>query len=277
MSEGPRPDHPGSLAGRRAVVTGAGSPTGIGFASARQLGELGASVLVASTTDRIHDRVAQLRALGISADGFVGDLTDPATAAALIGGDAVDVLVNNAGLVTVSDSLDATDGTRLPDLEFDTWTAALRRNLDTAFLATRAALPGMIAAGWGRIVMVSSVTGPVMAMRADPAYAAAKAGLLGLVRALAVDHAADGITVNAVAPGWIATASQLPHEVTEGSATPIGRSGTAAEVASAIAWLASTGASYITGQCLVIDGGNSVAEERHGRSSHRRASDETAG
>jgi 3-oxoacyl-[acyl-carrier protein] reductase len=115
---------------------------------------------------------------------------------------------------------------------------------------------------WGRIVMVSSVTGPVMAMRGDVAYAASKAGMIGLTRALAVDTADAGITVNAVAPGWIATGSQTPAEANEGHYTPAARSGRADEVAAAIAWLCTPGASYITGQCLTVDGGNSIAEER---------------
>jgi 3-oxoacyl-[acyl-carrier protein] reductase len=110
--------------------------------------------------------------------------------------------------------------------------------------------------------MVASVTGPVMAMRGDVAYASAKAGLVGLARAMAVDVAADGVTVNAVAPGWIATGSQTPAEVAEGQVTPMRRSGSADEVASAVCWLASPGAAYVTGQCLVVDGGNSVSEER---------------
>ncbi|MDQ1736973.1 MAG: 3-oxoacyl-[acyl-carrier protein] reductase, partial [Pseudonocardiales bacterium] len=134
-------------------------------------------------------------------------------------------------------------------------------NLDTAFLATRAALPA-ITAGAGRVVMVASVTGPVMAMRADPVYAAAKAGMVGLVRALALDVAVRGVTVNAVAPGWVATGSQTPHEHQQGLRTPIGRSATSAEIAGAVVFLASPAASYITGRCLVVDGGNSIAEER---------------
>src|SRR5262249_49025823 len=143
-----------------------------------------------------------------------------------------------------------------------TWQAALARNLTTAFLVTKAALPAMTSRGWGRIIMVASLTGPVMAIRADVGYASAKAGMVGLSRAAAVDAARHGITVDAVAAGWIATGSQFPEEHVEGLATPIGRSGSPGEVAAAIAWLASPGASYITGQYLIVDGGNSIAEQR---------------
>lgn len=254
------------LSGRSALVTGAGSPSGIGFAAARLLGSLGAIVVITSTTDRIHERVEELRAEQVTAYGAVGDLTDPSQATRIVDtarleAGPIDVLVNNAGMTSVSlpglDERGMTDG-----MPVDTWRASLRRNLDTAFFMCRAALPQMVDRRWGRIVTVTSVTGPVMAMRADPAYAAAKAGLVGLTRALAVDYAAHGITANAVAPGWIATGSQTENEVYEGLATPLGRSATPDEVASAVAWLATPGAAYITGQCIVVDGGNSVAEER---------------
>ncbi len=110
--------------------------------------------------------------------------------------------------------------------------------------------------------MVSSLTGPGMAMRGDAAYAAAKAAVVGLVRSLAVYLAADGITANAVAPGWIATGSQTAHEEREGQLIPMRRSGTPDEVAWPVAWLCTPAAAYVTGQCLVVDGGNSVAAQR---------------
>ena len=254
------------LTGRAALVTGAGSDTGIGYAAARALAELGASITVAATTERIHERVSALVAHGHSAHGAVADLTDPQAAAALVGEarehwGRLDIVVNNAGMTSVA-LPGVTEGGDALSLEADAWRASMARNLDSAYYVSRAALPVMRDAGWGRIVMVASVTGPVMAMRAESAYAAAKAGMVGLARSLAVDFAAEGITVNAVAPGWIATGSQTDHEREQGLRTPMRRSATADEVASAIAWLCTPGAAYTTGQCLVVDGGNSISEER---------------
>ena len=254
------------LRGRAALVTGAGSESGIGCAAARTLAELGASVTVAATTERIHERVAELTTLGYAAHGAVADLTDPMAAEGLV--DAaraqwgrLDIVVNNAGMTSLALPGAAEGGDAL-SLDADAWRASLARNLDSAYYVSRAAIPTMREAGWGRIVMVASVTGPVMAMRGEAAYAAAKAGMVGLARSLAVDFAADGVTVNAVAPGWIATGSQTDHERKQGLRTPMRRSATADEVASAVAWLCTPGAAYTTGQCIVVDGGNSIAEER---------------
>lgn len=248
---------PFDLSGRTAMVTGAGSPDGIGFATAGVLGSLGAQIIVTSTTGRIEDRAAELRARGIWATAVVADLTVEAQVASLP--QDVDILVNNAGMVSVGADFEA--GT-LTGMSLHTWRAGLQRNLDTAFLMSRHVVAGMAERGWGRIVNVSSVTGAAMAMRDEPAYAAAKAGMVGLTRSMARDFAEHGITVNAVAPGWIATGSQTPDEKRQGLVTPVGRSGRAQEVAAAIAWFATPGAGYTTGQCLVVDGGNTIAEER---------------
>lgn len=264
---------PYDLSGRVAFVTGAGAPDGIGFATARLLAGMGATVAVAATSERAHERAAKLQTGGARPMGVIADLTvenqvHTAVAEVTSALGAPTILVNNAGMTSVQiPALDVTaargqESGAAGAMSYLQWRSALARNLDTAFLTTRAALPGMLEQGWGRVVMVASVTGPTMAMRGEAGYAAAKAGMVGLARSIAVDHAAEGITANAVAPGWIGTGSQTADEARQGRCTPMGRSATPAEVAAAIGFLCSPGASYITGQCLVVDGGNSIAEER---------------
>ena len=145
-------------------------------------------------------------------------------------------------------------------LTYDEWRAEIDRNLTTAFLCSRAFVGAMTEQGWGRIVNLAATAGPVNARPAEAGYAAAKAGVVGLTRALAMELVADGITVNAVAPGIIHTGASTLVELKQGFATPIGRPGTPEEVAAAISFLCSPAASYITGQMLVVDGGNSVRE-----------------
>ena len=135
-------------------------------------------------------------------------------------------------------------------------------NLTTTVNVTRAAVPAMMAAGYGRIVNVSSVTGPVVSNPDSTGYSAAKAGIDGLTRALAIELGRDGITVNSVAPGWIDTGSSTEQERIAGQYTPVGRPGTPAEVGELIAFLASEGASYVTGASVVVDGGNTIQESK---------------
>lgn len=253
-------DRPYDLSGLRVLVTGAGAVDGIGFASARLLGRGGAHVVVTATSERVHVRRDELRAEGLDVSWGVADLSVPEQVEALVADKGpFDVLVNNAGMTSVitgseSGSLAATDPA--------TWQASLDRNLSTAFHATRAVVPGMVSRGFGRVVMVSSVTGALVAYPGDVAYAAAKAGLVGLTRALAVELGASGVTVNAVLPGWIATGSSTQQERVMGQRTPVGRAGTASEVAAAVGFLASREASYVTGSVLVVDGGNTVQEDK---------------
>jgi 3-oxoacyl-[acyl-carrier protein] reductase len=135
-------------------------------------------------------------------------------------------------MVSVGD--DVEDEVPFAALEPERWDGQLDRTLGTAFNVTRAVAPSMVAQRWGRIVMVSSVTGPLVSAPGSAAYSAAKAGMDGLMRAIATEVASAGVTVNSVQPGWIATGSQLPDEAEAGLHTPVGRSGTPDEVAEVI-------------------------------------------
>ena len=253
-----------SVSGQHALVTGCGSAQGIGFGAARLLAQLGAKVSITATGDHVYERASVLRGEGHAVEAYVIDLTDRTrtrhfveSAQAKLG--AIDILVNNAGMCQQQVHSPDHPFHQMPDEE---WDLAIAQNLTTCFNTTRAVLSDMIRRRYGRIVNVASTTGPIVSVPGASAYGAAKAAMVGMSRAIALETAGLNITVNCVAPGWIATASQTDDEASAGRCTPIGRSGTSTEVASVIAFMATPAASYITGQVVVVDGGNSMQEDK---------------
>ena len=258
-------DPPFGFDGRAALISGCGSLEGIGFACARLLARLGSQVAITSTTDRIEVAAEKLRREGATVFAAAADLTDREQVVALV--DAaqaavgpLDVLVNSAGMAQTG--IPPVDAPFI-HLSLEGLGRELEITFKTAFHLTQVVLPSMVERRYGRIVMISSVTGPLVTAPGSSAYASAKGALDGLMRTIALEHGRDGVTVNSVAPGWIATASSTPEEREAGRHTPIGRPGTAEEVASLVAYLASPAASYVTGQAVVVDGGNTI-QEPHG-------------
>src|SRR3569623_1947155 len=196
--------------GRVALVTGAGAADGIGFAAAKLLAEAGAKVAITSTTKRINDRLKELPGAAASKAAHIADLSDNAQAKAVVAAvkkqfGRLDILVNNAGKIQTGKKNTAS---RVESIDDDEWRRALARNLDTCFFVTRAAVPIMQRQKYGRIVTVCSVSGPLVTFPKGGAYGTAKAAMMGYTRSLALELAAQNITANAIAPGWIATGSQ---------------------------------------------------------------------
>ena len=240
--------------GRVAIVTGGGR--GIGRAIAARLAQEGASVAISyRSNDAAAEETAQkVRDAGARCELFKGDVASPEDVRALFAGvsDAfgrVDILVNNAGITR--DNLMM----RMKEDEFD---EVLRTNLKGTYVCTRAALRPMVRARWGRIVNVGSVVG-LVGNAGQANYAASKAGIIGFTKSVAREVAQRGITVNAVAPGYVGTelTGGLPEGVKEQilAQVPSGRFGEPKEVAEVVAFLSGEGAGYITGQTIAVDGG----------------------
>jgi 3-oxoacyl-[acyl-carrier protein] reductase len=226
------------------------------------LARLGARTSITSTTDRIHERAAEL---GGETFSSIADLTDRGQAAAVAAGareahGAIDILVNAAGMVQTG--IEAGEAS-FAELSPEGLDHQLEITLKTAFNATQAVLPEMVERRHGRIVMVSSVTGPLVTAPGSTAYATAKGAMDAMMRTIAIENGRAGVTANSVAPGWIETASSEPDELEAGQHTPIGRPGTPGEIAAAVAFLCTDEASYVTGQSIVVDGGNLI-QEPHG-------------
>jgi 3-oxoacyl-[acyl-carrier protein] reductase len=240
--------------GRVAIVTGGGR--GIGRAIAGRLAGKGANLAISYRSNEIaaEEAAQKVRAAGVRCELFKGDVSSPEDVEALFTGvrDAfgrVDILVNNAGITR--DNLVM----RMNEGEFDD---VLRTNLRGTYLCTRAALRPMIRARWGRIVNVSSVVG-LVGNAGQANYAASKAGIIGLTKSVAREVAQRGITVNAVAPGYVETelTGGLPEKVKEQirEQIPAGRFGEPEEVAEVVAFLVAEEAGYVTGQTIAVDGG----------------------
>ena len=250
----------GRLAGKVALITGVAKQDGIGFATAQVFAdEEVAGLAVVDIADAVHACPAHLggRCTSHTADLTRGDEVQRVVDEAIAAHGRIDVLVNNAGMVVYGQDEDFAS---FQDMSERQWDFGIAINLKSQFLMTRAVVTHMIAQGYGRIVNVSSVTGPVVANPQESAYCAAKAGVLGMTRGLALDVAAHGITVNAVGPGWVASGSQAEGEDVGGENTPLKRSARPDEIGRLICFLASDDASYITGQLVVIDGGNTIQE-----------------
>jgi 3-oxoacyl-[acyl-carrier protein] reductase len=241
-----------NLANKVAIVTGSGR--GIGKAIALKLAEAGATVVVNDVAETVNSVAEEIKAMNRQSLAVVADISSAPDVARLVDTTIatygrVDILVNNAGITRDQLLLRMSD---------EDWDRVLNVNLKSVFLCTRAVLKHMVKQRWGRIVNISSIVG-IIGNPGQANYASAKAGIIGFTRTIAKEVASRGITVNAIAPGFIDTemTQKLPEEWKQQlkSRIPVGYLGTPRDVAEAVAFLASEEARYITGQVLNVDGG----------------------
>jgi 3-oxoacyl-[acyl-carrier protein] reductase len=252
----------GRLAGRVAIVTGGNR--GIGRGIAGLFAEEGAKLVIVGRDATSGDEaVASIAKAGGNAVFVEGDIALAETASRMVATalatyGRLDILCHNAGIFPES---------RLDDMTEEEWDRVIAVNLKSTFLTTKACLPSMRAQRYGRIVLTSSITGPVVGNPGLAHYSASKAGMEGFIRTAAIECAADGITINAVEPGNILTeglASTLgeKHIKAMTSAVPMGRLGEPIDIAWAALFLAGDEARYITGQRIIVDGGQTLPETR---------------
>lgn len=245
-----------SLQGRVAIVTGA--TRGIGLGIAQRFAAAGIQVLVVSRVQEDADRVAAR--IGAGATGFAADVSDKAACqamaeAAMLRYGQIDILAANAGIFP---------SVALADMTVEQFDSVMGTNVRSTFLCTQVVLPYMKARQFGRIVLTSSITGPVTGFPGWSHYAASKAAQLGFMRTAALEVARDGITVNAVMPGNIRTEGLdgmgAEYQAQMAASIPTGVLGEVADIANAALFFASLEASFITGQGLIIDGGQVLPE-----------------
>ncbi|MEO9150636.1 MAG: SDR family NAD(P)-dependent oxidoreductase [Burkholderiaceae bacterium] len=244
------------LTGRVALITG--GARGIGLEHARLLGAEGAVVVINDIdADAAAGAVADLQAQGMRASALPGDAADEVTVAKsikqLLGKHRrLDILINNAGI-------GVKPATRVEELSFEAWSRMLHTHMDSSFLWSRAAVAPMKARGFGRIVNTSSMNFTGGGRSGVAHYAAAKAGIVGLTQTMAKEVGGYGITVNAIAPGYVATEliAQFSDDMRERLRVqnPIGRLCKPEEVAALVSFLCSTQAAFINGECICLDGG----------------------
>ena len=251
----------GRLEGRVAIITG--GSRGIGFGIAERFVEEGARLVIVGRDPESGQAAAA--ALGASAAFLEGDIALPETSSAMADlalsrFGRLDILCHNAGIFPE---------TRIEAMSLAEWQRVLAVNLTSTFLSVQACLPAMRKAGWGRVVLTSSITGPLVGNPGMAHYSASKAGMEGFLRTVAIEVAAEGVTVNAIQPGNVLTAGLEEtlgerHIRTMEAAVPMGRLGTTRDIANLALFLAGEESAYITGQAIAVDGGQTLPESRTG-------------